>query len=201
MAILGLTKLQTVNNMLRAKGELPVTALDTGGASIAARAEEVLDRVNQRLQIRGFAANTIRSKAYTLDGSGKLTMGSDVLRVQAAGPDQDRKFELRGDDLYDVAANKGTDVIGSPSGSVYLDVVVLLAFEDMPPAEKEFIGKEAEMEFQRRYRSSPEQDGYIREEAAKVEIFTRPAPPQGGKDLNSFGPLSIPGAAPTPQGA
>ena len=51
-------KLAAVNEMLEAIHEYPVAALDTGGTSIAADAETMLDRYDERIQAEGWHQNT-----------------------------------------------------------------------------------------------------------------------------------------------
>jgi len=52
------SRLDAVNEILEALGEPPVDMLDTGGSSIVAEAETVLDRETRRIQKRGWYVNT-----------------------------------------------------------------------------------------------------------------------------------------------
>lgn len=56
-----MTKLDAVNKILRALGEPKVSALDTGGTSIEAEAEDFLDDANEEVQRRGWMTNTTRN--------------------------------------------------------------------------------------------------------------------------------------------
>lgn len=56
-----MTKLDAVNKILRALGEPKVSALDTGGESIEAEAEDFLDDANEEVQRRGWMTNTTRN--------------------------------------------------------------------------------------------------------------------------------------------
>jgi len=53
-----MTLLQAVNKILKAIGEPRVAATDTGGTSLAGKAEEELNDVNQEVQNRGWHAGT-----------------------------------------------------------------------------------------------------------------------------------------------
>lgn len=55
-----MTPLEAVNKILRTIGEPKASALDTGGTSIEAEAEEFLDDANTEIQGRGWMTNTTR---------------------------------------------------------------------------------------------------------------------------------------------
>ncbi len=194
MAVLGMTKLLGVNRILRANLRPPVSALDAGGAggtSDAARAQEILEEVSLTVQIRGLHENTVFCKANTLDGSGKLTIGSDTLSLKGAGPQQRRDYALRSDKVYDQEAD--TDVLGAAAGTIYLDIIRYMDFETLDPANKEFIANEAAIVYQRRWRGNPEQDAALTQEAAKTELFAKkPRPSPNTGIINPFGVLNQP---------
>lgn len=192
MAVLGLTKLLAVNRMLRAINSLPVTALDPGGSSLQARAEELLDDVNRTIQGRGMYSNTARSRTYT-PVAGAIVVGSDVLKVKAAGADGHRNFTLRGDSLYDLDADSATF-----TAAVQIDVTKLISFESLSPEDKEYITSEAVAEFQRRWRGSPDQDRYNQENVAKASAYVKnPSVRPGDMPMNPVPASSLVPAAPT----
>lgn len=169
MAVLGFSKLDAVNLCMRAAGFGRVAALDPGGASDHAIAEDVLDEVSQQVQYEGLEENTVKCKVYTLDGSGKLVLDSSTLRIIPAGKDSQRQLVIRGDDLYD--ADNDTDVIGTPTtGTVHLTWIKELSFEDLAPASKKYIARLAAIEFQRRIQGSPEKDAMLSQEATRAEL-------------------------------
>src|SRR5688500_12696324 len=122
MPVLGLTKLDAVNAMLEAIDAEPVSALDTGGASIQAKAERILDRVCQQAQSWGWPDNAIKTKKSTSSGS-TITLPVDTLRIASAGPAQHRNLVLKGDKLYDA----DTDALVT-AGDVFLDITRELSF-------------------------------------------------------------------------
>ncbi len=65
----GMTTLQAINKILKGMGEPRVTAVDTGGSSLAANAERELDDVNQEIQNTGFFAGT--TDAYEMEFANK----------------------------------------------------------------------------------------------------------------------------------
>lgn len=186
MAVLGFSKLDAVNLCMRAAGFGRVAALDTGGASDHAIAEDVLDEVSQQIQYEGLEENTVKCKVYTLDGSGKLALDSSTLRIIPAGKDAQRQLVIRGDDLYD--ADNDTDVIGTPTtGTVHLTWIKELSFEDLAPASKKYIARLAAVEFQRRTQGSPEKDAVLSQEATRAEVTVgKYVPP-----VNSVRPVNV----------
>lgn len=167
MAVLGLTKLEAVNRILRVINEWPVSALDTGGASIQGRAEQVLDEMNTAFQAAGLEENTIYNKSYTADGSGNVTVAAGVLNVSHLN----RRVALRGDQVYNLSDNTANWGAGA---TVLLNVVEEIAFESLPPATKEVVCREAEIQFQQRWRGSPQQNQYLMVDRAKFGSFTKP---------------------------
>lgn len=192
MAILGYSKLDAVNLCLRASGLGRASALDTGGASEAAIAEDVLDEISQQVQTEGLEENTIRFKEVTLTGAGKYVLDSDTLRVIPTGKDAYRQLVIRGDDLYD--ADNGTDVIGANNGTAHLTIIKELSFEDLAPASKKFIARLAAQEFQRRTKNSPQDDLTLGQESTRAEqIVGKYAPPTNAN--RTVNPLSDPRAS------
>lgn len=174
MATLGLTKLEAVNRMLRSVNQLPVAALDTAGTSIAAFAEQVLDEASTAYQARGLDENTVYGKAYTANGSGIVTVASGVLNVKGSGPQANKRVTLRSDVVWNLSDDTNNWGNGA---TIYLDVITEVTFVDLTPASKEAIANEATVIFQRRYRGSPDQDGYTQQEAMKAGfLVAQPAP-------------------------
>jgi len=75
-----MTKLEAVNRVLEAIGEVDATALDTGGTSIEGDAEKVLDRIDKRVQKIGWAVNEQNEKTL------KYADRSLVMTGAASGP-------------------------------------------------------------------------------------------------------------------
>lgn len=186
MAVLGFSKLEAVNLCLRAAGMGRIAALDPGGASDGAIAEDVLNEISEQVQYEGLEENTVKCKVLTLDGSGKYVLGSSTLRIIPAGKDSNRQLVIRGDDLYD--ADNDTDVIGTPTtGTVHLTVITELSFEDLSPASKKFIARLAAVEFQRRKVGSPDKDAVLSSEAQRSETMVgKYAPPN-----NALRPVNV----------
>jgi hypothetical protein len=188
MAVLGLSKLDAVRQMMEGIGETkPVPALDTGGSSTAAQAERVLDRESIRVQSRGFRENTIRCKKYTPTGGppAKIQVGTDVLHIESAGPNAHRTFDLKGDYVFDI--EKGTDEFDATdtANGIFLDVIVKRDFVDCSPKLKDLIVQEATLVFQRRENGNPNADAMLEQERTKAELLAqRPVVRENNKPIN-----------------
>jgi hypothetical protein len=197
----GITKLQAVTRIVRTIGHGRPPNLDTNGASPVAFAEDILDEVTRRYLGRGLEENVVRAKMFTLANDGTLTLPDLTLDVRGAGPDEHRKFSVRNLTLWDVSPNKNSDVIGSAGDKVCLHWTFNLTWGDVQPNTQEAITNEAALEFQRRYRSSPEQDAYLNQEAVKTDVVVRRevAPADKGPS-NAFPTINSAGTSPQGQG-
>lgn len=163
----GMTKLDAVNMALSGINEYRVTSLDTGGTSVQADAERYVDDSTRYFCAMGWPCNTRRSAAFTPSSATfEITLASDVLRVRGAGPDQHRNLVIRGDKVYD--ADKGTNSMGS-ANAVFMDVAVLLSFEDLDPMLKELVAKHAQQQFVRRFSASQLSDAFVSQELSIVD--------------------------------
>jgi len=175
-----ITKLDAVNQCLAAINEYRVTALDTGGTSIGAEAERYVDDSTRYFCAQGFPCNTLRAKAYTPDGSFEIVLGSSVLRVRSAGPDQHRNLVMRGTKVFD--ADKGQFAM-SGAGDVYLDVAELLDFADLDPMLREQVAQHASQRFARRIVGSQMSDAFISQELAITDAMQPRDPTFGSRPL------------------
>lgn len=160
MATLGMTKLEAVNEMLRAKGDKRVSALDTGAASIAGEAEYLLDIIDRRIQEMGWPENTELNQSFTA-AANAITVASDTLWIRGSFPTTAWRYQLRGDSVWDVQANSATITTGTV---VVLDRIKKLTFADMAPRTKELIAVSAATIFQRRNRGEALQDSWLAQE-------------------------------------
>lgn len=183
-------RLEAVTRMVRTIGHGRPSALDTNGASPVAFAEDILEEVASDMLVDGLAENVTYGRLFTLNNAGKLSvvagnLPSGTLRVAGAGPDAHRTLALRGDAVYDVSPNKNTDVLGSASGTVCIDHTFEIDFDDISPASQKAIVAKATVIFQRRFRSSPEQDSTLTQEAAAAELLADKARPPAARPPDS----------------
>lgn len=121
--------------------------------SLYARAEQFLDRARVQILSRGWPENTEKSRVFTA-GNFKVDL-TGYLNVKSSGPDGYRSIVLRYDSAaaamsaYD--ADVGTfNVAATSAGLVYLDVVVDLAWVNLPVKLADLIINHAKMLFNRR---------------------------------------------------
>ena len=186
-----MTVLDAVNEIVETVGEFPMTGTaPTGsGTSIYDRAKQFLDRENKRIQSLGWPENTIMCKGIVSDATDgtikseddvsptpNKQLGTNVLRVRAAGSDAHRTLVLRDSDgvgppagpqLWD--ANKDTGNFGNDV-TVFLDIVYLLDFADLPVLLQDVIVAKAKMEFQRRIQGNPQHDQALYQEYIQAEV-------------------------------
>lgn len=180
-----MTKLDAVNDMLEAIGEPPVDQLDTGGDSIVADAERLLDSQDKRIQTEGWAVNSDYEVELEPNGSDEINPGADVVRFNTAGRDRKRRIIIRDGKLYDHDNNTAT--FTSP---VFADLVELVDFEDLPHQLATYIVQSAAVRFVRLRLGASEVDLQAREQLALARI----AAEKENSDLLNTNVLETPGA-------
>lgn len=190
-----MTKLEAVNEMLEALGEPPATALDTGGTSEVAQAETILDREHERLLRRGWAANTILEREYTPDGSDQIVLDpATVLSIrpvlsgygnQPRSTDTEKRVAIRDGKLYDLINDQNT--FDDP---LYLEVVELVALDELPGKLATYIVKLASVKFQRFLKRGKVDDAFARDEMMQAKVEAE----QEDQDLRATNVLKTPEA-------
>ena len=140
------TELSAVNSILGAIGQAPITQLKdpSTGAITNANPEiqfiyNLLKDANVDVQAEGWHFNTENHVRYTPDSvTGKIAIGSDVLQLDVTDGWAKRNYDVvrRSGHLYDKFDH--TDDF-SDITEIYLDVVKLYNFEDVPPVFRRFI--------------------------------------------------------------
>ena len=121
------TTLNAVNEMLESIGEPPASALDTGGTSIVAQAESILDREAHQILERGWWANTDPEVKYeppdrsiaASGGSGSFTFG-ETITGGTSGAIGTFQYEDGGEVFYFAESGdlqSGETITGSDSGA------------------------------------------------------------------------------------
>ena len=137
MSLTATTKLEAVNTLLTAIGEVPVNSL-TSGLVDAETAETILDSVSREVQSQGWNFNTDYEREFTLDSNKQIVLPPDILRIDMA---ERRTTELdvvaRGSKLYNRATN--SFYFDASISSVKMNAVVLLNFDDLPEAARRYV--------------------------------------------------------------
>ena len=131
------TELSAVNSILGAIGQSPVTSIVKENPEVGFIYNLLRDS-NVDLQNEGWHFNTERHVEYTPDSNGKIAVGSDVLRMDTTDGWVDRTHDVvkRSGYLYD-KYNHTDDF--SDHTTIKLDIVKLIAFEDIPSVFQRYI--------------------------------------------------------------
>lgn len=167
-------RLNAVNEIARACGEMRFGALDssgswpskTYGSSFAGEAEHVLDRTTTSVLSRGWQCNTVRCKKTTLGAPGTIAMAAPILRCIPAGPNQFRNWTFRNALAYDLEGDTGTFA----AGDYFFDIITDHDFDTLPTDVQDLIIKEAKAELQGKMKGNPQTQAIIGEERAKAEL-------------------------------
>ena len=160
------TELKAVNTILSGIGEQPVTSLPSS-YYMATLAQAKLAEVSKAVQTPGLQCNTQTELKLTPDpvtgmiDFDVLVLGSGMLSVDGTYPsvnvtERDRK-------LYDI--DNQTYVFTQP---VYVDIVWLLDFEQLPEVIRQYIMIRATREFQKRWLGSDALDSFTQEEELRA---------------------------------
>tara|TARA_R100000458_G_scaffold5678_1_gene4533 strand:- start:3184 stop:3837 length:654 start_codon:yes stop_codon:yes gene_type:complete len=130
------TELSAVNSILGAIGQSPVTSIVKENPEVGFIYNLLRDS-NVDLQNEGWHFNTERHVEYTPDSNGKIAIGGDVLKMDTSNGWVDRTHDVvkRNGYLYDKYDH--TDDWGTTA--VHLDIVKLIAFEDIPSVFQRYV--------------------------------------------------------------
>tara|TARA_Y100001938_G_scaffold30747_1_gene41808 strand:- start:1322 stop:1930 length:609 start_codon:yes stop_codon:yes gene_type:complete len=122
------TELSAVNSILGAIGQSPITTLNYENPEVSF-IYNILTEVNKDVQNEGWHFNTEYHIATEPDGNGYITIPNNALRydINDGLKDRSKDVVMRNGRLYDLVNH--TDVF---SETLYLDLVTLYAFEDLP---------------------------------------------------------------------
>ena len=144
------TELSAVNSILGAIGQAPITALNTqttttsDSSQISENPEiamiyNLLRDANVDTQSEGWHFNSEYNVKFTPNSNKKIVIGDNILSMDLHGNQTKRNYDLvrRNGFLYDkMSAKDNKDEFDS---DMYLDVVTLYHFEDLPIVFRRFI--------------------------------------------------------------
>lgn len=166
-----LTKLQAINIVLSNVGQSPVSSIDALNPAVKL-AEGMIDEVNNAVQSEQWVFNTEQDYPFVPDINGNINVPSNLLALDGV-PWDSKQLIIRQGKLYDKVLH--TYIFDS---TLYLDVVWLFDFEDLPEVFKQYITIRAANLFAARAVGSTEVVKYSEREeatarAACVEYETR----------------------------
>ena len=181
------TKLEAVNTMLSAIGEAPVTQLNSGLVE-ADIAETILESVNREVQGHGYHFNRELDVTFNPDSNNNIVLPSNILRADTTAKSSNLDLIQRGLKMYDRKTNTF-----NITETVYLDLVVLLVFEDCPEVAKRYITIRAARIFLDRVVGSSTLHGFTEkdEATALLEIRDMEAEGQDFSIFNNYDTFSI----------
>ena len=129
------TELSAVNSILGSIGQSPITTLNYENPEISF-IYNILTEVNKDVQNEGWHFNTEQHIEVSPDADGYITLPNNALRYDIHDGYQDRSKDVvtRNGRLYDLVDH--TDVF---TDSLYLDIVTLYKFEDLPNPFQRYI--------------------------------------------------------------
>jgi hypothetical protein len=146
MALSTMTELEAVNFMLATIGESPVSSLNESGNVDAVMAFQALNRVSREVQSKGWHFNTESDLKLTPTfPSNEIRLPSNCVQVDTVGVDKAIDVAQRGLVLYN-RIDKTTVF----SKSLLVDMVLLLDWDLLPQAAREYIAIRAARSFQTR---------------------------------------------------
>lgn len=137
------TALDAVNVMLASIGSSAVNSLEVVDTNTDAENALIqLTSTSREVQIEGWDWNTERELPISPDGNGHINLPLNCLTVQTEGKSKALRLVERDSKLYD--PRKHTFAIAE---TVYLKMVVALAFESIPEAARWYITVKAARRF------------------------------------------------------
>tara|TARA_B100001559_G_scaffold317552_1_gene322970 strand:+ start:701 stop:1306 length:606 start_codon:yes stop_codon:yes gene_type:complete len=129
------TELSAVNSILASIGQAPVASLDFTNPEIAI-IHGLLREVNIDVQSEGWSFNTEEHVKYIPDSNGHFVIPINVIRYDVTDGQSNRNTDVvtRNGKLYDKV--KHTYIF---EGELYLDLVTLYEFNDLPAVFKRYI--------------------------------------------------------------
>ena len=129
------TELSAVNSILGAIGQSPITTLNFTNPEVS-YIYNILTEVNKDVQNEGWHFNTEEHVKVSPDANKNITLPANTLRytLHDGLSDKTKDLVIRDGKLYDLI-----DHTNEFSGDVYLDVVSLFKFEDLPNVFQRYI--------------------------------------------------------------
>lgn len=129
-----MTEKEAVNAMLAAVDIAPVGSL-TGTTDLeVTNAIDRLSKINRTIQTIGWDFNTKKEVKYLRNVDGEVVIGSNVLRVTPVANSRWKNLVWREGKIFDRGINSFT-----LDADVYLDIVELVNFEDLPQTARDYI--------------------------------------------------------------
>jgi hypothetical protein len=162
-----LTELDSVNIMLGAIGEAPVSTLNAGDLEEVSIAQSILKDTSHAIQEIGWQFNTERDYPLVPDVNGAITLAANIVRVDQDTDADSGDYDLiqRGTQLYD--RKNHTAVF---TATIKAEVVFLLPFSSLPPIARRYITLKAARIFQARHIGSDTLHAFTEEDERDAKM-------------------------------
>lgn len=178
------TTLEAVNQMLFVIGEPPVNSIEDNGVIYAVTALQTLSAVNREVQQKGWHWNEERNYPLPLTYPDRFcVLPKNCLKVDAVARSQD--VVQRGKRLYDKTTHGY--VFQAP---VVVDMTVLLDFEELPEAARNYILIRAARRFQQGAVGSEQLSNFTLRDELEAKVSLEEAEAETS-DLNIFDNISV----------
>lgn len=160
------TELDAINTMLSVIGEAPVNTVEDNGIVDAVLALQILRSTSREVQARGWHFNTEKNYPLTPDTDGFLVLPNTVLRADTIDSSSDIDVVVRGNRLYN-----RRDHTFQFEKAVYVDMVILLEFDELPEPARHFITIRSARIFQERVVGSESLSAFTKQDEARAFVL------------------------------
>ena len=150
------SELEAVNIMLSAIGESPVSTLNNASLVEVSLAQSILKETSVDIQSQGLHCNTEINYPLVPNVSGEVIIPNNCVRIDTTEASADVDVTQRGNRLY----NRKERSFNSFSGTLYVEMVLLLDFSDLPQHVRRYSTVKAARRFQARYVGSQTLGGF-----------------------------------------
>lgn len=137
------SELEAVNTLLSTVGESPISQLETTGLADVSVARNFLDVTSRAVQARGWHFNTERDYPLTPNVDNEIVLPANTMSVSPSSLSAYRNLTQRGSRLYDI-----TNRTYTITDKVYVNLVLLLPFTELPEAARWYITVSSARRFQ-----------------------------------------------------
>ena len=141
-----ITELDSVNIMLSTIGEAPVNSLSGSETTVdVSLAKQILREITIQVQATGWHFNTEKDLLLPVDFAGNINVPVNCVQVDSTGKDNNIDVTQRGSLLYNRTTH--SYLFTNP---LLVDMIVLLDFNEIPQAARNYIAIRAARVFQQR---------------------------------------------------
>lgn len=166
------TKLKAVNILLAGMGENPIESLVVSQSSLAQKALEALEESSRSLQVKGWYWNSEDNFPLSRASTGEIPLPINRIRVSRVAHSGGDILVERGSRLY----NRTDHTFQFPEGEeVRVDLVLYLAWDDIPEFAKQSIIYVAQRRLQMRELTSTAINAAIEDDMAMAMAYLEQA--------------------------